>query len=80
MKEEQLKTRIYLLRSLDWILFLAVIAFGIYAFLYAENRFLMAVITMIGLLIVHWVGNYTYEKSATMRVNLDILRRRGSHQ
>ncbi|MEX2525657.1 MAG: hypothetical protein WD750_11925 [Gammaproteobacteria bacterium] len=80
MKENQLKTRLYLIRSLDWILFLSVLAFGIYAFLYAENRFLAALVAVTGLLIVHWVGNYTFEKSAIMQVDLDILRRKRSHQ
>lgn len=76
MNEGHLKTRLFILRSIDWVLFIAVVAYAVYAFIFAEGKFVPALISFVGLLLVHWVGNYTNDKIALLRVNLGIQGRK----
>jgi|GEM_PF-2202736 len=76
MNEDQLKFRVLVFQTLDWILFLSVLSFGIYAFFYAENRLLMSLIAVLGLLLVDWIGKFTFDKTAVLRVDLNMLQKR----
>lgn len=76
MNADQMKFRMLMFQALDWILFLSVLSFGIYAFFYAENRLLMSLIAVLGLLLVDWIGKFTFDKTAVLRVDLNILQKR----
>jgi hypothetical protein len=81
MNEDQLKMKLYILQALDWIMFVSVMSFGVYAFFYAQNKFLMSLITILCLLLMDWVGKFMFDKTAVLRVELNIFRRRkGGYQ
>lgn len=75
MNEGQIKMRMRLLQAVDWLFLLAVVLLGVYAILHAEHRLVMGIITFIGLLLVHELGNYTERKVARMRVDLEAAQR-----
>lgn len=75
MTESHAKTTIFVLRSLDWVILLAVLGFGSYFMLYSNHRPLMALAMFVGLFLVNAIGNYTTEKIAQMRVNMEIQAR-----
>ncbi|MEX2524561.1 MAG: hypothetical protein WD750_06360 [Gammaproteobacteria bacterium] len=75
MNEGQIKMRMRLLQAVDWLFLLAVVSLGVYAILNAEHRMIMGIITFIGLLLVHELGNYTEGKVARMRSELEAVQR-----
>ncbi len=75
MDEGQVKTKIFLMQSLDWALFIAVVSLGIYAVIYAENRALMGFAALVGLFLVNKLGNYTMMKINTLRLEMKIQKR-----
>jgi len=75
MNEGQLKIKIFLIQTLDWSLLIAVFCIGIYGVLYSENKGLMATIALAGLFLVNRLGLITIHKIATLRVDLEQLRR-----
>ncbi len=75
MDEGQVKTKIFLMQSLDWALFIAVVSLGIYAVLHAENRALMGFAALVGLFLVNKLGNYTMTKINTLRLEMKIHKR-----
>ena len=75
MDEGQVKTKIFLMQSLDWALFIAVVSLGIYAVIYAENRALMGFAALVGLFLVSKLGNYTMVKINTLRLEMKIQKR-----
>lgn len=75
MNEGQIKMRMRLLQAVDWLFLLAVVSLGVYAILNAEHRMIMGIITFIGLLLVHELGNYTEGKVARMRSDLEAVQR-----
>ncbi|MEJ2762199.1 MAG: hypothetical protein P8126_11915 [Gammaproteobacteria bacterium] len=75
MNEDQMKTKMFLLQMLDWVLFLSALSFGVYALFYAQNKLLMSLIALLGLLLVDYLGKFTFDQTAILRVDLNILRR-----
>jgi hypothetical protein len=72
----KVKTKIFLMQSLDWVMFIAVAAFGVYCALYAERRELMATVALCGLLLVNKLGSHIRTKIAMLNVDLQIESRR----
>lgn len=66
MNEGQLKTKIFLMRAVDWLLFIAVMAFGVYSVAYAENPGIMIWLALFGLIIVSRFGDFLREKVALL--------------
>lgn len=75
MNINQLKTKIFILKSIDTILVLGLMAVAAYSFLYAENKEMMLVYCLIGLFMVHNLGKYTSKKVALMHIQIDMLER-----
>ena len=76
MNEGQIKTRIFLMLAVDWLLFIAVFSVGIYSILYdSENRMFLGLAAFIGLLLVVMLGNYILPNVARLRVDLEKQRR-----
>jgi uncharacterized membrane protein YeiB len=75
MDEGQIKMKIFLIKAADYLLFFAVIAIAVYAFLNPENRNILMTAALIGLFIVNRVGHLTMGKISKLRVDLERLRR-----
>jgi len=73
MNENQLKTRIFILKSIDVILVIALTIAGIYSVFYAPNKEFMIILCLVGLFLVNTMGKITNNKVAIMGVQLDIL-------
>jgi hypothetical protein len=74
-----IKTKIFILRLIDWLLLLGVMGGGIYAILNSENRPLMAVLALAGLIIVNQFGHWSLTKIAAHRHTLKQLQRTQQH-
>ena len=79
MNEGQLKISLLLMQAVDWSLLIAVFSIGIYGVLYSENKVLMGAIALAGLLLVNRLGVFTIRKMASMRVELDKLKKLQKH-
>lgn len=75
MNPSTIKTKIYILQFIDWILLLGVMVGGIYGVLSSENSPLVAVIALIGLVIVNQFGRWSVTKIAAHRHALKQLQR-----
>ena len=76
MNESQIKMKIIIIRSIDWLLFLIVLGIGIPALLYTNKQFLALVFILIGLGFVHLCGNWVVKKVAAYRLELDLIKRK----
>jgi len=76
MNESRVKITIFLMRLVDWILLISVFSVGTYAIIYAENGDMIALASLAGLFFVNRLGHFTNTKIASMRVNLDIEKRK----
>lgn len=76
MNDSQIKMKIMIIRSIDWILFAAVLGIGIPALMYTDKQFIALVFIMIGLGIVNISGNWTVKKVASLRLELEKLERK----
>jgi uncharacterized membrane protein (Fun14 family) len=75
MNENQLKTKIYLLRALDTTLLLIVVGLGVYAAFYAENKEIMIIACLVGLFLVNALGRATNKSITLMGIQLEKLKR-----
>ncbi len=75
MNVNQIKTRILILKSIDTILVLCLIATAGYSFFYATNKEMMLLYCLIGLYLVNALGKYTSHKIAMMHIQIDLLER-----
>ena len=75
MNENQIKFKIYFLKSIDTIFVLTLTGLAIYSALYAENKEYMIVVCLVGLFLVSVLGRAIAKKVALLRVQLDILMR-----
>ncbi len=73
MNENQIKTKIFILKSIDTALVFALTIAAIYTALYAENKEFMIISCFVGLFLVNMLGKITIKKIAIMHVQLDIL-------
>jgi hypothetical protein len=80
MNETQVKIKIFIMRTVDWLLLIAVFATGIWAIVYAEQGEMVALASIVGLFFVNKLGNYTNTKIAAMKVDLEIERRKLKQQ
>lgn len=79
MNESQIKLRILFIRIIDWGLVLGVLGGGIPALYYSDIPQLYALLLMIGLLIINRFGLWSTTSIATLKVELEQLRR-NSHR
>ncbi len=75
MNINQLKTKIFILKAIDFVLIISLIVAGIYTAFYAQNREFMIIMCLVGLFLVNTLGRFTNNKIALMHVQLDILLR-----
>lgn len=75
MSEGNVKTKILIIKSIDWAILIAVFAAGVYGVLYYENHKLMALAAFLGLFLVNRLGNYTTSKIAALKVDMEIEER-----
>ena len=75
MNETRVKIQIFLMRTVDWILLIAVFATGTWAIVYAEEGEMVALASIVGLFLVSKLGSYTNTKIAAMKVDLEIEKR-----
>ena len=75
MNENQIKTKIFLLKGLDTVLVLSLLGAGVYAALYAPNKEFMIVACFIGLFLVNIFGRFSAKKVSVMRIQLEMIRR-----
>jgi hypothetical protein len=73
MNTSNIKTQILILQVIDWALLIGVLGGGLYATLNWENRFLAAVLSIIGLGIVNMFGQWSLTKIAIHRQELKQL-------
>ena len=76
MNESQIKLKIILIRSIDWILFAVVLGVGIPALIYTKEKLMSLLFIMVGLGIVNLSGNWTVKKVASLRLELEKLERK----
>jgi hypothetical protein len=71
MYEEQLKTRIFIMLSVDWLMYLAATGLGVYSVLYSENPEFMGLAALALLLIVSKLGDWIRSKAARLKMELE---------
>jgi len=76
MNTGQVKVRIFLLKMLDWVVFIAIVATGIYFILNSERSEIIGLGVLAGLLLVSKLGDYTKQKIARLTVDLEIEQKR----
>ena len=76
MNETRVKIQIFLMRTVDWILLIAVFSTGTWAIVYAEEGEMVALASIVGLFLVSKLGSYTNTKIASMKVDMEIEKRR----
>ena len=85
MHESQIKTRIFLIRTVDFAFLIAVFSLGYYSVRYSEQGAIMGAVTLFGLFLVNRLGNYSSARIASLRLQMkklekekkDALRRQG---
>ena len=70
MKAAQLKTKILILKVLDWLLLLVVLGVGVPALFISEQKFYIGIGLLIGLSVINIVGNWSSNKIASLKVDL----------
>jgi len=75
MNETRVKIQIFVMRTVDWILLIAVFATGTWAIVYAEEGEMVALASIVGLFLVSKLGSYTNTKIASMKVDMEIEKR-----
>ncbi len=75
MNINQLKTKIFILKAIDFVLVISLMVAGIYAVFYTQNKEFMIIMCLVGLFLVNTLGKFTNNKVALMHVQLDILLR-----
>ena len=73
MNQSNIKTKIFILQVIDWLLLIGVMSAGIYGTLYSDNRPLAAVLSILGLGIVNQFGHWSLTKIAGHRQELKKL-------
>jgi hypothetical protein len=76
MNKGQVKVRIAILKMLDWVVFIAIIATGMYFILNSERSEIIGLGVLAGLLLVSKLGDYTKQKIARLTVDLEIEQKR----
>lgn len=76
MNESQIKLKILIIRIVDWLLFIIVLAIGLPILLYTDQQFFALVIIIVGMGGVHLSGNWTVKKVAEYRLELEKLKRK----
>ena len=75
MNKNQIKTKIFILRTIDTVLVISLMVAGIYSVFYAENMETMLIGCFIGLFLLNRLGRMTNNKIALLHVQLGILMR-----
>ena len=65
-------------KTLDYLVFAAVAAFGLWGVLYSEKPVMMSAIALAGLFVVNRLGNYTMTKVTILQQDLAKLEREHS--
>ena len=76
MSEKQTRLKIFMLQTVDWVLFLGTVSLGIYSFLYSDKPAILGAAAFLGLLVVDKLGNFTQRIIARYRVDIDIQRKK----
>ena len=71
----QLRRKIILTRTLDYFVFAAVTAFGVWGVMYSGKPAIMGGIALGGLFVVNRLGNYTITKITIMEQDIARLER-----
>ena len=75
MNVNQLKTRVFVFKSIDTILVLGLIGAAAYTALYSDNKETMLIACLVGLYLVNTLGRYTSQKVAKMKNEIKKLER-----
>jgi len=78
MNTGQVKTKIFMLKMLDWVVFLAVVFAAGYFIMNSDNSEMIGLSALVGLLVVSKLGDYTKQKIARLNVDMEIEHRRHS--
>ena len=72
MNTMNIRIRLYIIKSLDWLLLLVVLGVGIPAMFLAEhNRGIYAIAVLIGLALINRVGGWSLNKIAELQYTLE---------
>lgn len=75
MNQGQIKSKILVARTVDFMVFGIVVAFGAWGIFYSGKPALMGGIALAGLFVVNRLGNYTMTKVTILRQDLLKLER-----
>jgi uncharacterized membrane protein len=73
MNINQIKTRIFILKAIDFILVVSLMVGGIYSVIHSDNKEFTIIACLVGLFLVNSLGQFTNNKVAIMRIQLDML-------
>lgn len=76
MNTGQAKTRILMLKMLDWVVFISIVSAGIYFIQHSDNSELVALAVLLGLLVVNKLGDFTKQRIARLTVDMEIEQKR----
>lgn len=75
MNVNQIKTRIIILKSIDTILILSLIAMACYSAFYSSNKEVMLLYCLMGLFLVNTIGRFTSRRIALMEIQISMTER-----
>ena len=75
MNEGQIKIQIILIKSVDYLLLIAVFSLAIYTYLNPQNINMLVTIILLGLFLLNRVGHFTIAKIALLKIDLEKLKR-----
>ena len=70
MSESTIKKKIFLAKLVDYVVFAAVAAFGLWGILYSDKPVMISAIALAGLFVVNRLGNYTMTKVTILQQEL----------
>jgi len=76
MNKAQIKYKMALLKTIDWVLLLLVIGIGVPGMFLTDYPVFIGLATLAGLVVVHVFGNWVGHRIAAMRVDLKNIDRK----
>lgn len=76
MNAQNIKIRLFFIRLVDWSLLLTVLGIGLPAIFYSEQRPFYAIAVLLGLVLVHRIGDWSLNKIAELQVVLEHMQKR----
>ncbi len=75
MSGASIKVQIFIIQLIDWTLLVSVFGMGIYAVLYSDNPAKYGLIALVGLWLLHMLGQYSVTKLTRLKMELEKVKK-----